>query len=584
MIFMFGRTCSATAIALILAALIGGQSLWIARAQAQVAAPSAATGTADPGRIGKQAIPDSRTWQRLEPEGPEKKVIPQIPEGAAEMRFILSDLAVDGMTAYSDADIRPLWAAYEGQEISVADLFAIMAALQEKYLQDGYTLTRVFIPNQDIQGGRARLTVVEGYVALVELADGLTDGPVITDTRRRILAMRPLNTVTLERLLLILNDLPGLNISAILATLPDGAHLPGAVRLVLQKNEKTTPFARVGFDNYGSKFSGPYQARAEGVLPDVGFDYGALSLDTVAAMSLPEQKFGAVRYAVPLFGASGLGVSFAGTIARTEPGSSLDVLDVRGRSKSYATKLSWAAIRQRSRNLTLDADFEFKNSETDILGEELYDDRQRIVTVGGNFGFVDGWKGYNLLDLHVAKGLDVLGMNPRGGAAALSRADGRPDFTRVNVAAGRLQALPHDFQLYAMLTGQYTGVPLLSSEEFGFGGDQLGRGYNPSEIAGDRAAALSLELRHSIDARYFDTDFNFQPYGFFDIGKVWNIDNGDTTHMSAASAGVGVRFTIDNQWDGNTAFAFPLTRSADNYPKYADEYGPRILFSIARSF
>lgn len=585
MLLMRRHACSALPMSLILAAVLGGQMMFAVPARAQTTAPAAVTGTADPGRIGKTSIPDSRAWQQLEPDGPDKTVVPQVPPGAAEMRFVLNDIIVDGMTAYNDADIRPLWAAYEGREISVADLFAVMAALQEKYLRDGYTLTRVFIPNQEIDGGRARLTVIEGYVAAVELAGGLEEGPVIADARARILAMRPLNTITLERLLLILNDLAGLNVSAILATMPDGAAVvPGAVRLILQQNAPMTPAARVSLDNYGSKFAGPYQARGEIVLPGMGFDYGALSLDAAVSTSLPEQKSGSIRYAVPLFGVSGWRVTFAGTLARTEPGSSLDVLDVRGRSKSYTAQLSWAAIRQRSRNLTLDAEFEVKNSETDILGEELYDDRQRVLSAGANFGFVDGWRGYNLLDVHLAKGLDVLGMNPRGGAASLSRADGRPDFTRINFTAGRLQALPYDFQIYALATGQYTNVPLLSSEEFGFGGDQMGRGYNPSEIAGDRAAALTLELRHSIDGRYFDTDVSFQPYGFFDIGKVWNIDNNDTTHMSAASAGVGVRFSIENQWDGNAALAFPLTRSADNYPKYADEYGPRFLFSIARSF
>lgn len=554
-----------------------------ARAQA-VTAPAAATGAADPGRIQQRAIPDSRTWQQLEQPGPDQTVVPQIPDGAAEMRFVLNNIVVEGMTAYAPAEIDGLWRGYAGREISVADLFGIMAALQEKYLKDGYTLTRVFIPNQDIAGGQARLQVVEGYVAMVERAPGLEDGRVIGDVQARILAMRPLNTIALERLMLILNDLPGLNVSAILASMPDGAAMPGAVRLVLQQNKKAAPFVRVSVDNYGSKFAGPYQARGSLTLPDTGFDYGALTLDTVAALSLQEQKFGAVRYAVPLYGASGVTLALGATVARTEPGSTLDPLDVRGRSKNFTVQLSWPMIRQRSKTLTLDIEFEVKNSETDLLDEELYDDRQRILSAGFNYGFVDVWQGYNLIDLHVATGLDVLGMNPKGGAASLSRADGRPDFTRVNMAVGRLQSLPAEFQIYAMLTGQYSGVPLLSSEEFGFGGDQIGRGYNPSEIAGDRAAALSLEIRYSHAGRYLDTDYSVQPYVFYDAGKVWNIDNGDTTHMSAASAGFGSRFSIDNQWDGNAALAFPLTRRAESPPKYADQYGPRFLFSLSRAF
>lgn len=568
-----------------LAAFLCGSGVWIHTAWAQaVVPPAAVTGTADPGRIEKRNIPDSRTWQQLERQGPDQQVVPQIPDGASEMRFILNSVTVDGMTAYTPDDVRDLWQAYAGQTISVADLFTIMAALQEKYLRDGYTLTRVYIPNQNIEGGDARLEVVEGYVGMVELEPGLEEGRIISDLRRRVLAMRPLNTIALERLLLIANDIPGLNVSAILASMPEGTPAPGAVRMVLQQNGETTPTARVAIDNYGSKFAGPWQGRGSVTFPDTGFDYGALTLDAVAALSLPEQKFAAARYAVPLYGVSGLNLAVSGTIARTEPGSTLDVLDVRGRSKSMSVELSWAAIRQRSRTLTLNLEFEVKNSETDLLGEELYDDRQRILSAGLNYGFADAWRGYNLFDVHVVKGLDVLGMNPRGGAAALSRADGRPDFTRVNFAAGRLQALPADLQLYGMLAGQYSGVPLLSSEEFGFGGDQMGRGYNPSELAGDKAIALTLELRHSMSGAVMDRGYTLQPYVFYDIGKVWNIDNNDTTHMSAASAGVGLRFSIDNQWDGNAALAFPLTRSADNPPKYSDEYGPRILFSLSRSF
>ena len=51
--------------------------------------------------------------------------------------------------------------------------------------------------------------------------------------------------------------------------------------------------------------------------------------------------------------------------------------------------------------------------------------------------------------------------------------------------------------LYVSVRGQYSAVPLLSSEEFSFGGNVSGRGYDPSEISGDQGVAATIELRYS---------------------------------------------------------------------------------------
>ncbi|MBU0858862.1 MAG: hypothetical protein KJ667_02900, partial [Alphaproteobacteria bacterium] len=319
---------------------------------AQTVPPPAVTGTADPARINRSVIPDSREWQTLEQAAPQQQVIPMVPDGAEDIRFVLRSLSIDGMTAYDVSEVRRLYADYLGQEISVATLFAIMGQLQEKYLQDGYTLTRVYIPNQNIEDGNARLTVVEGYVAHVELSPDIRRAAVIDDAQARILAMRPLNTIVLERLLLVLNDLPGLNVSAIIGTIKAGDPVdatPGAVRILLQKNHRHIPFARVTFDNAGSKFSGPYQINANAMIPHVGISYSALDLTTIAATSLQEQRYGAWRYAIPLFGASGAKLSWGGTMARTEPGGSLDILDVKGRSESASVRVSYPVIKQRAR-------------------------------------------------------------------------------------------------------------------------------------------------------------------------------------------------------------------------------------------
>lgn len=526
-------------------------------------------------------MPEGENWRALQAEAAPQQVMPLVPEGAEDIRFVLKSVDIEGMSAYSAAETHSLYARYLGKEISLVQLFEIMAALQRRYMEDGYTLTKVYIPNQSIEDGNARLLVVEGYVAAVEIDPSIPPSPVIDDAKARILAMLPLNVKTLERLMLILNDLPDMKASSLLAKISQyetqDPLLSGAIKLVLQRNTSDYSYGSIGFDNLGSVFIGPYQGRVTGRLPHIVGNYSELTVMGVGTTSFQEQKYGYVQYMSPIFGASGTKLYLDGSYAQTEPGDELDILDIRGFSKSLSANISYPIWRQRSETLRVSGGFEFRNSSTDILQQLLYDDRQRIATLGLNYGFSDRYNGLNVIDIRYGKGLDIMGVR-EAGSPNLSRADGHPDFDKFSFFMGRLQALPRDFGVYASVRGQYSAKPLLSSEEFGFGGAQGGRGYDPAEITGDRGLAATLELR------WTNRPFQLQHYAFYDIGKIWNIDNNDTTGFSAASAGVGTRFQWADSWEGDLSLAVPLTREPANPPPYAESFGPRLLFSITKHF
>lgn len=550
-----------------------------------LAQPVDLPGSADPGRITTPApAPDSeKLWQD---PAQQRKAVSQVPEGAADSIFILQDIIIEGMTAYRAEDVARLYNHHKGQQISVATLFDIMTALQQKYIDDGYTLTRVFIPNQNVDAGLVRLSVIEGYAGMVELAGDETENdPVLADISRRILGMRPLNMLTLERILLLANTLPGRQVGAILAPLiyQDALNNPGAVRVILEKRKKDMHFGSVGIDNYGSIFTGPIQMTATGNLYNIGIPDSTLALSLSGTTSFQEQKYAALQYEFPLWGVSGWTIDMSGVLARTEPGASLDDLDIRGKSHTLSARLSYALIHQRAKTWNIDTRFEHKNSHTDILDDRLYDDRLRVLSVGTNYSASDSLRGINLIDLRLSQGLDILGARETG-SIDLSRTDGRSDFRKFNFYLARLQSLPSHFEIYTTLSGQHTPHPLLSAEEFGFGGQGLGRGYDPSEITGDRGLAGSLEFRHRSAHEFYGQNTTLLPYLFFDVGKVWDIDNGDTTHESAASAGAGLKINIENQWDISFMAARPLTRSADNPPAYARRDGTRFLMGIQRKF
>lgn len=541
-------------------------------------------GSADPARTLEDIETPSRPDTSLESTVDKRKAVAPAPDGTESLIFVLKDLRIDGMTAYDEDEARALYGRYLGTEISVATLFEIMAALQQKYLDDGYALTKVVIPNQNIEGGNVRLDVIEGHVETVEMDAGLDHSPQVRDAARRIACMRPLNVKKLERIMLLLNDLPDLNVSAIIANDQNSANAgQGAVRLALQRNEEVLKRGSIGVDNHGSVFTGPLQIKANAQTYSFAVPHSELGVSGVVAVPLQEQKLGSVSYSAPLFGASGAMASIIASKARTEPGSSLSTLDIKGASESIETRLSYSLIRQRDMTLGINAGFEWKNSRTKILGEELYDDRLRIAKAGLTFNVSDSWAGYSVADIKYAQGLDLFGIR-EAGSEYLSREDGRPEFKKFEFLAGRLQALPRNFEILALVSGQYSFDPLLSSEEFGFGGAQMGRGYDSSEITGDRGIAGTIELRYKTQTQIGGLPVAVQPYAFYDIGKVWNIDADAKDKISAASIGTGVRLNISNSWDIDLNLSTPLTKSADNEPKYQNDTGGRVLFSISKSF
>lgn len=556
--------------------------LWAGAASAQLV-PSA-----DPGRVEDRLTSPTSRFQELQQRDVlqlEQTQLITPPPGASEVTFTLNSLSIDGATAYNNAALQALHARYRGQTISLATVYTIAAELQQRYIDDGFGLTRVLVPAQDLDGGHIRLVVVEGHVAEIEIDPTLESNPALDDAIAQIKSMKPINTLKLERLLLIINDLPDQKVSAILATpkLASSQIEPGALRLIVKKNTgATAPRGMVGFNNYGSQYTGPWQATAQVNVYDVGFDNSTLSFTALGTAPLEEQRYGVVSYSVPLFGASGTTLSLSASRARTRPGDALKAVDIDGTSITYAASVAYPLIRQRGENWTVHGDFEWKEVDTDFAFGRFYHDDLRVATIGTNYSFSDTWNGFNAFDVAFAKGLDALGASDRGDPL-LSRADGDPAFEKVTFFAGRVQGLGGAWSAFGLVSGQYTRDPLLSSEEFGFGG-QLGRGYDPSEMTGDRGIAGTLELRYDTNFTALNQSVTAQPYLFYDIGKVWNIDAGAKDDMSGASAGIGSRFAMNQHWQSELLAAFPLTKPAENPPGYTNDTGPRFLFNLSRNF
>jgi len=187
--------------------------------------------------------------------------------------------------------------------------------------------------------------------------------------------------------------------------------------------------------------------------------------------------------------------------------------------------------------------------------------------------------GATRLSLGVEKSLSVLGATNQNDDFPQSRFDGDPWATRFVFDFVRAQRLYGEFSALFQMVGQYSAEGLPSSEEFAIGGARFGRAFDSGEIAGDHGIAGSIELRYVFRDQ---TSWlkEVEPYGFYDQGTIWNIEEPPQEPLSETlvSAGAGARFLVnfgspDVDISGFIEYARPLNRPRETEdPKYTPRW------------
>jgi hemolysin activation/secretion protein len=541
-----------------------------------------------------QTLPGSASADRVDVETPQTfKVEPappslnenigsnirysQPPPNGEQIHLQLISINVTGVTIYSEDDIKSIFANDIGKKISLARIWEISDEITKKYRQDGYFLSRAFIPAQEITDGHVTIRVAEGYIKKVEIEEGLLSSSVVRDITNKITSERPTSSKTLEHYHLLLTDLSGLqNLYGTLAPLEN--QQDGGVRLIYSRNKLPTSNGFISLNNYGSKFLGPLQAGVQWQGNLIGVQETFLAAR--ASLPLDELLAANISQTIPLSPETSL-MLLAG-VTQAKPGFTLSPQEIESRSLDIGFKLNHKIIRQRNENWSVDIGLDGRNSKSTILGStELSEDKVRAVRFGTVYDTYDPLDGFNRISLTASHGINGLGASDKNDIN-ISRNGAEPDFKKIEAEYLRYQSLPYQLGTLLTLRGQKASDSLYSSEEFGFGGQLMGRAYDSSEITGDDGVALSVELQYQDIPAYINT--TIKPYAFYDIGKVWNKNIGQEATISASSAGLGVRLEHDSGLSGTFELAFPLTKTVDN-PIYGDnKTAPRIGLQIGYKF
>jgi hemolysin activation/secretion protein len=482
-----------------------------------------------------------------------------VPRAADELTFTLRDITITGTTVYSAESLRPLYDALIGREVKLADIIAVADAIEAKYREAGYILTRAFVPPQRVGNGVFTLSVVEGFVKALDVEGGNEAAQnQVKAYLQPVLAAHPLDIHTMERALLLANDIPGITASGLLRPSPD---TPGASDLVVTLTQSTMS-GGVGIDNRGSKFAGPWTIRGDAAINGLitGNDQLLASLSSTVPSSI-EKRTGQLRYSHPL-GSSGTILSLLASGTRGEPGSTLAPLNVITKSYAVGPRLRIPLLRSRAESLFLDTGLNWQYAEVTSVGLSVSHDQWRTADASLTYienGFLNGTSS---LTFGIEQGLAIFGASPNG-SPDLSRAGADTDFTKLTASLRRGQILSGPLNLAFTATGQYSFAPLITGEQAAYGGDSIGRGYDPSVLLGDHGIGGSVELRY--DLRINDSFIlSAQPYTFYDRARVWNRTGGVNGGATLSSTGFGVRAQLPHEISAGLEFAQTLSSLASN--------------------
>ena len=465
-----------------------------------------------------------------------------VPRAVDEIKFKLVDIRIEGAKTIPASSFLPLYAGLIGKQISLANIFDVADAIEQQYKDAGYLLVRAYVPPQHVKDGIFTIHVVEGFVAgtSVQGADAATQERV-KSYLAPVMNERPLRLTTIERALLLSNDVPGVAATGILRPSPG---VSGASDLVVTLTQPDVT-GGLAATNRGSHFSGIWtvtgNAQYNGIL---GGDEVDVSL-TASPHALNQQISGQGRYRTAI-GDDGLIGSIIGAVSNGAPGGTLGASEIRTDSSAVGPRLTYPLMRTRENTLSLDGGLTFQDATVKVAGAQVNHDVWRVADLGLTYSSGDFLAGTFSSTLDVAQGLPILGATPNHSLDLSLR--GRTTFTKLTGLMRYVNVFDAPWSFAVTGNGQYALDPLITGEEILFGGSQIGRGYDPGGITGDSGLGGSFELRY--DTHITDWDISaLEPYAFFDTAKVWSRARPPASGIvlldnSVASAGLGARIWL----------------------------------------
>ena len=451
-------------------------------------------------------------------------------------RFVLSAVIIDGATAFTSADLAQSFEPFLASEVGQAELEKIAADITDRYRRAGYVLSFAIIPEQSVRSGIVHIRIVEGYVSDVQVQGDSHATAAVRPVIERLKSERPLRAATLERMLGLARDLPGVVLGE--SRISRAADEPARHTLLIIVGANR--IRALGYSDNRGTIDG---ARVRG--------YTALNVASlvkpgdeleVDLFAIPSHRFrylyGQVKASVPI-GTDGL--RFAATTSYGDQLQRLGQGSQKGYSSQTTAEISYPFAKSRALSLIGHASLSAWRSQDKLGGSLIQRDRVQVVRAWLEVAKVTKTRFDARIGL--SQGID-LDHATRVGDPLASRPYARGQFTKLNAELQISRPISERLRLRFDTIAQFSSKSLLAPEEFSLGGSRIGRAFDFNEATGDHGFGSAVELAYRLPdghSRFQSTDI----FTFVDGGGAFRdrASSGFPGSQWLASLGGGIRTT-----------------------------------------
>ena len=462
--------------------------------------------------------------------------------------FMLKEVVITGNTVFTSDELKPFYEPFLNKEVTFADLDAAVEKIKTKYKEKGYLTTMVFIPEQDVTGGKVGITVVEGRLGEVKVEGG--GGWFSKNLIQRYIHTKKndvLNIFSLQRDLLRLNQNSDLEVKSVISAGKE----PGTTDLVLTVVDKWPYHFGTSVDTQGSRLTGKYRNSLSFRNSNLSGHFDSLFFTTIIS-ALSQGTF--ASYTVPV-DTRGTKVGFDAAVFTNQLGMEYKGADITGETQVYTPRVSGEIYLSDDFQVNTDAGLEIKSNKKYVIGSVTSDDQLRLPYVGFDISKMDtlfGGGQTSFSPKFVFSTAHFLGASKSGHPTA-SRDGTGGFFFKYEQGLSRTQRMPFESYLSLRTQFQVTSNSLPSSEQFQLGGANSIRGYPEGEYICDFGGQLNADwvfpmyiIPKSWVLPGTDTPLRqqLQPILFVDVGggKILKVQPGEHKHRFLMGLGGGIKY------------------------------------------
>ena len=476
-------------------------------ASAQAAGPNV-----DAGALLRQAEQELKT-PLTKPSRPPRKVTPSAATSPSDATVVVRQFQFSGNTLLSNEALADALVSFTNRPLTLQQLKEAAEALTNTYREAGWTV-RAFLPKQEIVKGVVTIQIVEAVFGGAQLQSATpqrVNAERLLDMAEAILPKgQPIHANSVDRALLLLDDLPGINVTGYLVE----GQRDGETNLALSTSDEAVITGTASVDNQGAVSTGTDRLN---VNLNLNSPLGLGDALTINALKTQGNDYQRMGYTLPIGNQGWRGGIHASTLNYHVITPDYESADLHGTATTQGWDISYPLVRSQLQNLNFAMSYDTKK----------FDNSANKFNIDNTFNSITSSYNINVYNasLTATQSDNWAGGGVTTSSIGITTGDKSTDtrYTKYNLSLSRLQSLNPTLSFYVAASAQATDKNLDSSEKIYLGGYGGVRAYPSSEAGGSEGNTLTLELRQRLSN-------NLTLTGFYDYGRVKvNADNTGTS-------------------------------------------------------